>query len=179
MTTNRSSSTTQEHPLAQAGKDAGESAGHLAERAADLGMKRTDQTKDQMAHGLEQLAGSIRDASGQMRSEQPAMASAVSTAADQTERIATYLRDTDAREMIGTVEDVARRQPLLFIGGAFLIGVAASRFLKAGGGGSTNGHGRSPASDGRSAYGYAGTGVSGGRTPAGLAGSTGPRSEGL
>jgi hypothetical protein len=57
--------------------------------------------------------------------------------ADQAERIATYLQQTDAREIIIKVEDVARRQPLIFLGGAFLLGVAASRFIKAAGGGSS------------------------------------------
>lgn len=64
------------------------------------------------------------------------IANVAETAADQTERIATFLRDTDARELLHTVEDVARRQPLLFLGGAFLLGAAASRFLKAGASGS-------------------------------------------
>jgi len=36
---------------------------------------------------------------------------------------------------VSKVEDVARRQPLIFLGGAFLLGAAASRFIKAAGGG--------------------------------------------
>jgi len=42
------------------------------------------------------------------------------------------VRDTDARQIISNVEDTARRQPLIFIGGAFLLGLAASRLIKAG-----------------------------------------------
>jgi hypothetical protein len=127
--------TEQDHPLTEAGAEAGETAGHLAERAAEVGFQQADRAREQTADGLNQLADSVRRVSSDMESEQPAMANLTSTAAEQTERIASYLRETDARQLVHTVEDVARRQPLLFIGGAFLLGLAASRFVKAAGGG--------------------------------------------
>ncbi len=150
MTTNASSSTIedtsatadlgtekygQESPLADAGREAGDSAAHLAERAVDLGLQQADRGKQQAAEGITQVADSIRRVSIDMEGEQPAIAGAAQTAADQAERIATYLQQTDAREMVRAVEDVARRQPLLFLGGAFLLGVAASRLIKVAAGG--------------------------------------------
>jgi hypothetical protein len=69
-----------------------------------------------------------------MQTDQPQIAEFASTAADRAEDLARYLRETDVREMIGNVENFARRQPLLFLGGAFVLGVAASRFIKAAGG---------------------------------------------
>jgi hypothetical protein len=138
MTRNRSSSAvadgSQDHPLAEAGQEAGETAGRLAERATNVGFQQADQAREQAAEGLNQLADSVRRVSGEMESEQPAIATLTSTAAEQTERIAGFLRETDARQLVHTVEDIARRQPLLFVGGAFLLGVAASRFIKAAGG---------------------------------------------
>lgn len=131
--------TEQEHPLAEAGQDAGQTAGHLAERAADVGLQQADRARSQAADGLNQLADSVRRVSTDMEPEQPTIANLASTAAEQTERVASFLRETDARQLLGTVEDVARRQPLLFVGGAFLLGVAASRFIKAAGGGSNGG----------------------------------------
>jgi hypothetical protein len=142
MTTDRSSttslvepmgSTEQNHPLAEAGQDVGESVGHLAGRATDIGFQRADEGKEQAAQGIGDLASSIRRVSTDMESEQPTIASVAMTAADQAERLAGYLRDTDARQILRSVEDVARRQPILFLGGAFLAGLAASRFLKAAG----------------------------------------------
>ena len=102
---------------------------------------------------------------------------ASSTAADGTERVATFLRETDAREMVGAVEDIARRQPLLFVGGALLIGIAASRFIKAagGGGGSTPRATYGGTSYRSGAATYGGTGIGGYR-------ATGPgayRADGL
>ena len=123
------------HPLAEAGKDATESVGQLAGRAADLGIQQADRGRTQAAEGIDQVAQSIRRVSTDMQTEQPAIANAAMTAADQAERVAQYLRQTDARQIISTVEDVARRQPILFIGGALLVGIAASRFIKAAGGG--------------------------------------------
>jgi hypothetical protein len=122
-------------PLSEAGQHAGESVGQMAERAADIGFRQADRGKDQAAQGLTQVASTIRRVGGEMEGEQPAIANISETVADQAERIATYLQTTDAREIVHTIESTARRQPLLFVGGAFLIGLAASRLLKAATGG--------------------------------------------
>lgn len=149
-TTLDNESTASSDPLADAGQQAGESAGHLAERATDLGMKQADRGREQAAQGINQVAESIRRVGEEMQGEQPAIADAAQTAADQAERLASYLEQTDAREILRTVEDAARRQPLLFLGGAFVLGLAASRLVKAGTRGTNQG------SDGRgSGYGAA------------------------
>ena len=149
--TNRSTSTSladrpmsgtsaeQEHPLAQTGQQAGETMGHLAERASNLGFRQADDRRETAAERLDTLASSIRKVSSEMESEEPNMANLASTAAEQTERLAGYLRNTDARQMLNTAEDFARRQPALFLGGAFLLGLAATRFIKAANGGESTG----------------------------------------
>jgi len=141
MTVNSTTSTLDEQgtatgqdPLSEAGQRAGESVSHLAERAADLGFTQADRGKEQAAQGITQVAESIRKVSMDMEGTQPQIANVAQTAAEQAERLANYLRDTDAREILDTVENAARRQPLIFLGGAFLLGLAASRFIKAAGG---------------------------------------------
>lgn len=126
--------TSEAHPLAEAGQQATASASHLAERAADVGLKHADRGRELAAEGIDKVAQSVRRISSDMQTDQPQIANAALTAADQAEKVAQYLRQTDARQIIGNVEDVARRQPLIFLGGAFLLGVAASRFIKAAGG---------------------------------------------
>jgi len=121
-------------PLSEASQQAGQSASHLAERAADIGFRQADRGKEQAAEGITQVAESIRRVSLDMEGSQPQVAEVAQTAADQAERVANYLQQTDAREILHTVENVARRQPLLFLGGAFLLGMAATRLLKAAGG---------------------------------------------
>jgi hypothetical protein len=124
----------EQHPLTEAGARAGESVGQLAERATDLGFTQADRGKAQAASGISQVADSLRRMSADMEAQQPAIANAGRTAAEQADRLATYLQSTDAREIVHTVEDAARRQPLIFLGGAFIVGVAAARFMKAAGG---------------------------------------------
>ena len=119
-------------PMAEAGHDAAESIGHLTERATDLGYRQADVRREQVATSLEELAGGIRRVSSNLEGQQPAVANIAQTAAQQTDRVARYLQETDARQLVSNVEDLARRQPLLFLGGAFLLGMAASRLLKAG-----------------------------------------------
>lgn len=139
------------HPLAEAGQQATESAGHLASRAVDLGLQQVDRGRDQAANGLEYVAESLRRMTSDMQVEQPAIANAAETASDQAERIATYLREHDARRIFGNVEDFGRRQPLLFLGGAFVLGLAASRFIKA----ATGSQSAQPATDrGSTSAGY-------------------------
>jgi hypothetical protein len=41
-----------------------------------------------------------------------------------------YLRDKSLTDVVGDVERFARREPVIFVGGAFLIGLLGSRFLK-------------------------------------------------
>lgn len=127
-------STDTDSPLAEAGRDASESVGQIAGRAADLGLQRADQGKDQAAQTISRLAGSMRQVSTDLQGDQPQIAGVARTAAEQAERLASYMERTDARQMITTVEDAARRQPLLFLGGAFAIGLVAARLLKAGSG---------------------------------------------
>jgi len=108
----------------------------LEPATGDIGQEKhrlTDYGREMAAEGLQTLAGNMRRISTDMETQQPAIADVTETVAEQTERLATYVRETDAREMLRTVEDAARRQPLLFMGGAFVIGLAAARFLKAAG----------------------------------------------
>ena len=67
-----------------------------------------------------------------METDQPTISNLAESAAEQADRLAAYLRENDARQMLSSVEDMARRQPLLFLGGAFVLGVATARIFKAG-----------------------------------------------
>lgn len=124
-----------EHPLAEAAQETKQTAGHLAERASETGFQQVDQRRGQAADAVDHVAQSIRKVSHDLEMQQPAIANVADTAADQAERLAGYLRRTDARQMLDTVQGYARRQPLLFVGGAFLAGLAASRLMKSATGG--------------------------------------------
>jgi hypothetical protein len=125
---------TETHPLAETGREAGQRAGQLVERGAEIGIQQADRGLNLAASGADAVADSIRRVSVDMEAGQPQISEFASTAADQAEALAKYLRETDVRQIIGNVENFARRQPLLFVGGAFLAGMATSRFIKAAGG---------------------------------------------
>lgn len=119
-------------PLAQTGQQVAEDAGHLATRAADIGIQQADRGRQQAADGIEQIAQSIRRVSTDLEIQQPGIANVASIAADGIERGARFLQTTDARGIVTSVEKAARRQPILFLGASFALGVVASRFIKAG-----------------------------------------------
>jgi len=58
-------------------------------------------------------------------------ARAAQQVADQVESLANKLRSSDLATVTRDVSDFARKNPALFIGGAALLGFAATRFLKA------------------------------------------------
>jgi hypothetical protein len=163
--------TTERHPLVEAGQQATASAGHLAERAADVGIQQADHGRELAAEGIDKVARAVRRLSNEMETDQPQIAGAAQTAADQADKVARYLRETDARQIIGNIEDAARKHSLAFLGGAFLLGVAASRFVKAAGGDRSQqatqrtGYGAEyrsgPATDYRSSNSYQATGPGG------------------
>jgi hypothetical protein len=61
------------------------------------------------------------------------MANYIEQAADQIERFSTRLKQKDVGEILNDVQRIARRQPALFIGSAFALGLLGARFLKSSG----------------------------------------------
>ena len=104
---------TETHPLAETGREAGQRAGQLVERGAEIGLQQADRGLNLAASGAETVADSIRRVSVDMETGQPQISEFASTAADQAEALANYLRETDVRQIIGNVENFARRQPLV------------------------------------------------------------------
>jgi ElaB/YqjD/DUF883 family membrane-anchored ribosome-binding protein len=89
---------------------------------------------------LEQVARAMRDAGTNLREERPEIATYADTAAQRVDTAASYLREHDAREVIDTAQDYARRQPAVVVAGALAVGLLVGRFLRSG----------SPAHDGSS-----------------------------
>lgn len=87
--------------------------------------------KDIAVDQLSGLARVLRQSSDQLRQQdQGAFASYSQQVADQIDNMSGYLRERDFEDLMYDAEDFARRQPELFIGGAFTLGLLAARFLK-------------------------------------------------
>ncbi len=122
-------------------------AGKVTDKAKEQATTRAEEQKERAAQGLLGFADSLNQVSGSMRDQNPTMANFADTAATRLEDFATSIRDKDVNELMSDVEDMARRQPALFIGGAFLAGVVAARFLKSSSGMTRSGYSQNYSSD--------------------------------
>ena len=86
--------------------------------------------KDRAAAGLGGVAGAIRRAGDELRTQDESLAVVIEMMSDQLRRFAERVREQGVEEMAAEVAEFGRRRPVAFIGGAFLIGLALARFLK-------------------------------------------------
>jgi len=107
-------------------------AGQVASQTQEQVRTQLNTQKDQASESLGSVAQTVRQIGTQLRQNDTAapLAQYTDTAANQIENASQYLRTHDVNTMMGDLEQVARRQPALFIGGAFALGLLAARFLK-------------------------------------------------
>lgn len=106
-------------------------AGQVMESARVQTTNRLSMAKDQLATTIDAVAQAMRQSSQGLRDQdQGAVAGYAGQAADRLEEVAAYLRQRDVPDLVDEVEGVARRQPTLFVGAAFGLGLLAARFLK-------------------------------------------------
>src|SRR6476659_6374481 len=89
------------------------------------------ESKDQLADQFGTVADALRRTTEHLRSEeQTRIAGFTDTLARQVDQVSNYLRNKDAAAMRNDLENVARRQPAIMIGGALVLGLIGARFLK-------------------------------------------------
>jgi hypothetical protein len=92
------------------------------------------ESKGQFAEQVGAVAEALRRTTEHLRSEdQTRIAGLTETLARQIDQVSNYLRNKDAAAMRQDLENVARRQPAIAIGGALLLGLIGARFLKSSG----------------------------------------------
>ncbi|HYJ91258.1 MAG TPA: hypothetical protein VEV84_08120 [Pyrinomonadaceae bacterium] len=95
-----------------------------------------EQRKNEFSTGLRSVADSFRQAGGQLQNSPESNRVAEFTsdytvkAAGAIENVANYFERKDPREMIRDVQGFARRNPAIFFGAAFALGILTARFLK-------------------------------------------------
>jgi hypothetical protein len=89
-----------------------------------------NEQKTASADYLGTIANAVQRAAGEFESAVPQAAQYIRQTAGQIETVASAVRQRDMRELVGEVQEFARRQPALFFGGAVILGFAALRFLK-------------------------------------------------
>ena len=104
---------------------------NTVQQAREKAASTVNERKGELAGSVTSVAGAVRGATDQLRGEgHDRIAGYTEALAEQADRVARYLRDTDLNKVRDDVEDLARRQPALVIGGALLLGVLAARFFK-------------------------------------------------
>ncbi len=101
------------------------------QQARDRAGSSLGESKGQFADQFGTVAEALRRTTEHLRSEdQQRIAGLTETVARQIEQVAEYLRNKDAGAMRQDLENLARRQPALMIGGALVLGLIGARFLK-------------------------------------------------
>jgi hypothetical protein len=131
--------------VGQVSEQAQQAAGQVVGQARQEVSSRLAVQKDRAAEGLTSVAHALRQTGQQLRAQdQQAVTGYIETAASQVERVSNYLRQNDLGGLIDDVERFARRQPALFLGGTFVLGLLGARFLKSSR--PSTGYGRYPGS---------------------------------
>ncbi len=108
-----------------------EKAGQWIGQAREQVVSQLDDQMDRAAGSIGSTAQAFRQAAQQLRDQNQGMfAQYLESGAEYVERFSGYLKEQDIRRMIDEVEGFARREPGLFLGGAFALGFLAARFLK-------------------------------------------------
>lgn len=115
----------------QVAEQAKEQAGQAAERAAEQAQSQAERQKDRASGALGGVAQALRATGQQLREQdQGFIAPYTDQAAETVEQFQHYLSGRNVNQLLSDLEDVARREPALFVGGAFAAGLLGARFLK-------------------------------------------------
>jgi hypothetical protein len=97
-------------------------------QAKDLVSKKVTERQERSAQALTDLASLLRDKGAELDTE--FIGPTLGKVAVQIDRAAEFLSEANVHDMVQSTERFARRQPWLFLGGAFISGFVAARFLK-------------------------------------------------
>ena len=115
----------------------------VKERVQDVAGQAKGQTREQLrtqishrstqaGEQVSSTAAAMRRTSEQLRTDgKNGVAKVVDAMADRGDQLGSYLTRADGDQILRDIEDLARRQPWLFVGGSAVAGFLASRFLKA------------------------------------------------
>ena len=119
-------------PSSQAAGENGNGAGAgIVERVRERAGVQLATQKDKASDGLGTVARAFRRTTQDLREQQhDSLAQYIEGAADQLERLSSGLKNRNVGDLFHDVQKVARRQPVVFVGSAFAIGLLGARFFK-------------------------------------------------
>lgn len=105
--------------------------GGIMNRVREQAGSQLNTQKNKATDGLGTVAHAVRETTQRLRDDNhETVARYAEQAAEQIERFSQGLRNKDVGELMHDAQRLARRQPALFVGGAFTLGLLGARFLK-------------------------------------------------
>lgn len=125
--------------VGEAQEKAQEVAGQAQEKAQEMAGKAQEgirqQIDDRSTQAGERVSGTaqdLRSVGEELRKQgKDTPAKLADRAAEQTEKVGSYLKDNGPDKMLEDVEDFGRQRPWALLAGGMAVGVLAARFLKA------------------------------------------------
>jgi hypothetical protein len=130
-------------PTEEAKEKAKQAAGDAKEQAREQAREVAGQAKGRVSSEVDRRsteagervlsqAGDLRAVGQQLREQgKEAPAKIADQVAERAERLGSYLRRSDGDTLLSDLEDFGRRNPWVVIAGGVVLGIAASRFIKA------------------------------------------------
>jgi hypothetical protein len=108
-----------------------ERSGGIVNRVKESATAQLTNQKNRGTDALGQVANAVRSSTQKLRDEQHhTMAGYIDQAADQIDNWSRRLKEKDINELMSDVQQLARRQPAVFISSAFALGLVGARFFK-------------------------------------------------
>lgn len=106
-------------------------AGQVFDQAREQATTHFEVQKERMVDSLDAVVHAAQQTSHQLREQgQDSVANYAAQAAQQAQRLASYLREHEVNDLVVEAESFARRQPQLFLAGGLALGLIAARFFK-------------------------------------------------
>lgn len=103
----------------------------LMDRVRDRANAQLSNQKDRATDGIGSVAQAVRRSTQELREgHHETVAEYIERAADQLDQLSTRLKNKDVGQLLRDAQNLARRQPNIFIGTAFMLGLVGARFMK-------------------------------------------------
>ncbi len=110
--------------------EAKEQVTRTATRVGEQAKNSVDARMSDVAHELGSVADAVRQTTQEVGDGNETVARYGAKVAEQIEGVSSYLDQHSLDDVLGEVQDFARRQPAVFLGGAFMLGLMVGRFLR-------------------------------------------------
>jgi hypothetical protein len=114
-----------------------EATSSIVDRVKERAAAELKTQRDRASAGIGTVVQAVRQSTQQLRDENhDQLAHYVNEAADRIDLLARQLRTMQINDVLTDARRLARRQPAIFVGSAFVVGLLGARFFKSSSGGS-------------------------------------------